>query len=459
MKQAVLKFVKSDAFIACVVFSMVVAVFATFGGCDRNHVMAMAAVATVAGGGKYVSGAPLTLSATENLSPELLRNEIDDRIVRIRPMATPIDQISRQAGARMSGSMIVDYYSVDTKPTEATLKEIYISDDSDDSARGFVIAKLKTSCNELFEPSETIMAPDVKVVGDDGESEESLVMYVIGRDSEYVRAISVNAKNDRGLYAVPDMEVGTKLIRMGRAAGELDVQTAQFEALPIKSRNYCQIFKAQVEQSTYQKIANKEVGWTFSDQEEAAIIDMRLGMEKNFLFGVKNRIYDPDKGNEVMLTGGIWQQAGRQFNYTVGSMSENTLIELTRKAFTGNGGSSKKLLIGGTMLIEQLNKLDHVKVVGATETMTRWGLDFTEIITKFGKLYVLASEVFDQCGHANDGMILDPEYMTKYCHVAFRTERLDLRKSGIRNTDAIVITEASCLVLRYPDAHLRVVGQ
>jgi hypothetical protein len=39
MKQAVLKFVKSDAFIACVVFSMVVAVFATFGGCDRNHVM------------------------------------------------------------------------------------------------------------------------------------------------------------------------------------------------------------------------------------------------------------------------------------------------------------------------------------------------------------------------------------------------------------------------------------
>ena len=35
----------------------------------------------------------------------------------------------------------------------------------------------------------------------------------------------------------------------------------------------CQIFKAQVEQSTFMKIANKEVGWTFSDQEEAAIID------------------------------------------------------------------------------------------------------------------------------------------------------------------------------------------
>jgi hypothetical protein len=58
---------------------------------------------------------------------------------------------------------------------------------------------------------------------------------------------------------------------MGRAASELDVQSPQFEALPKKSRNLCQIFKMQVEQSTLQRLANKEVGWTMSDQEEAAI--------------------------------------------------------------------------------------------------------------------------------------------------------------------------------------------
>ena len=51
-------------------------------------------------------------------------------------------------------------------------------------------------------------------------------------------------------------------------------------ALPQKDSNHCQIFKMQVEQSTLAKIAEKEVGWNFSDQEEAAIIDMRLGMEK-----------------------------------------------------------------------------------------------------------------------------------------------------------------------------------
>ena len=67
------------------------------------------------------------------------------------------------------------------------------------------------------------------------------------------------------------------------------------------------------------------------------------------------------------------------------------------------------------------------------------------------------SEVFDQCGHGGDAMVIDPEYITKYSHVPFRTERLDLRSSGQRNTDAIVITEASCVVLRYPRAHMKIV--
>ena len=37
-------------------------------------------------------------------------------------------------------------------------------------------------------------------------------------------------------------------------------------------------------------------------------------------------------------------------------------------------------------------------------------------------------------------------------------ERLDLKRSGQRNTEAVVVTEASCLVLRYPKTHMRVVA-
>ena len=55
-------------------------------------------------------------------------------------------------------------------------------------------------------------------------------------------------------------------------------------------------------------------------------------------------------------------------------------------------------------------------------------------------------------------MVIDPNYMTKYVHVPFHAEQLDLRSSGQRNTDAVVLTEASCLVLRYPNAHMKVLG-
>lgn len=140
------------------------------------------------------------------------------------------------------------------------------------------------------------------------------------------------------------------------------------------------------------------------------------------------------------------------------TITYETIVEMSREAFTQNAGSNRKILIAGTSLIERLSKQEFSKVIMAQDKVTRWGIDFTELITKFGTLYVVASELFDECGHADDGMIIDPEYITKYCHVPFHTERLDLRSSGQRNTDAIVITEASCLVLRYPQAHIRLVS-
>lgn len=437
------------------VVAAVLGVYLLVNGCVNGGEYALAmGVVTGAVGGKHIGGEPLTLTNSKEVAPELLRNEVDSRIVKIRPMATPIDQISRHAGSRPCGSMTVEYYSVDTKAIEATLTEDSTPITTWGKIQG---ATLKTDCNSIFEASETIMVPGIDVINTAGEV-ETLVLYVVSKDNAGISVVSANNYDGRSI-TVPTLEKGTKLIRMGRAAAELDVQTPQFEALPQKKSNNCQIFKAQVEQSTLHKIANKEVGWSFSDQEEAAITDMRRGMEKNFLFGSCTTITDPVKNTDIMLTGGIWNQAGKEASYTRGGLDLNRLIEISREAFTGNGGSSKKLLIGGTMLIEDLNKLEHTKMIGASETMTRWGLDFTEIVTKFGRLYVLASEIFDQCGHAYDGLILDPEYITKYSHVPFKTERLDLRTSGQRNTEAIVITEASCLVLRYPQAHVRVIGK
>lgn len=410
--------------------------------------LAFALVGGVAGKGVHAVDDPLTTGLAESASPGLLRNEIDERIIKIRPMSTPLDQISRYGGSRLCGAMKVDYYSVDTRPIQDTVSEDFSAGRT--PASGAV--SVKVAHPAVFDPSTTLLVPSVKVAGGG-----SLVLYVVSRENDAIKVMAVNNPDETsGESYVPDLPAGTVLVRMGRAAAELDVMTAQYEALPKKETNFCQIFKTQVEQSTFMKIANKEVGWTFSDQEEAAIIDMRMGMEKNFLFGHKGTVTDPDKNDDILLTGGIWNQTPNTFEYSELS-TEADLVGLCRQAFTNNAGSSRKVLIGGTGLIERLHKIDHSRVLTADQTTTRWGLDFTEIHSKFGTLYVLLSEVFDQCGMPDGGMIIDPEYITKYCHVPFRTERLNLRAAGVRNTDAIVITEASCLVLRYPQSHLRIV--
>lgn len=419
-------------------------------GCDSGSALAVVAVGGVAGSGRHVTDGPLTTTVVNNESPDLLRNEIDERIVKIRPMSTPLDQISRYGGSRLCGSMKVDYYSVDTKPVSAVVEADLEADMRLDDGT----AQVKTSNNHIFEPSTTVMVPSVLVNG------SPAVLYVVDCDTAkgvHFKSVNYTEKvNGEDRLVVPEMLEGTTLVRMGRAAKELDVQTTSYQALPVKASNLCQIFKAQIEQSTLVKISNKEVGWSFNDQEEAAIIDMRMGMEKNFLFGHKCQFEHPETHDDILLTGGIWTQTDNTFEYT-SLKTEADLIALCKQAFTHNAGSSRKILLAGTGLIEQLHAIDHSRVLSAEQTVTKWGLDFTEIHSKFGTLYVLLSEVFDQCEMPDGGMVIDPEYITKYCHIPFRSERLNLRASGVRNTDAIVITEASCLVLRYPRSHMRIV--
>ena len=129
-------------------------------------------------------------------------------------------------------------------------------------------------------------------------------------------------------------------------------------------------------------------------------------------------------------------------------------------AFTGHNSGKRKVLIGGTKLIERLSLLtteSTQRLMMSEQKVTRWGLDFSEMISKFGTLYVIHSEVLDSCGHTDDGIIIDPEYLTKYVHTPFKAETLDLRTSGQRNTEAVVMTEISCLVLRHPMAHCRII--
>lgn len=387
---------------------------------------------------------PVTTDLTNQVSPTLLRSAVDERIVRIRPASTPIDQISRMCGTRKCGSMKVDFYSVESKPGQVLTTS---AAKGESSLKGDVFS-VDVRQSGILTTSETVMLPTVTATGTDSAA----VCYV---QSVSGKKVNLRLAEDAD---VTTLKAGDPIIRMGRAASELDVQTPLMAILPTKDYNYCQIFKNQIEESLYQRLSDKEVGWTLTDQEEAAIGDMRMGMEKSFLFGHRTRLLiDEEEGKEIYLTGGIWRQAGKEFNYN-GKINARYLVRLMRTAFTGTGvGSRRKVLVGGSDLIEALNNQELHRTASPSDRETVWGIDFDKIVSKFGTLYVIHSEIFDLCGRPGDGIVIDPEYITKYSHVPFRADRISFRKQGVRNTDGVVLTESSCLVLRYPDAHMRIV--
>ena len=71
-----------------------------------NAGLVLAAIVPCVSGGKIVSNEPLTTDIVREGSPSLLRSEVDKRIVKIRPMSTPIDQLSDRKSTRLNSSHI-----------------------------------------------------------------------------------------------------------------------------------------------------------------------------------------------------------------------------------------------------------------------------------------------------------------------------------------------------------------
>lgn len=393
---------------------------------------------------------------------------IDDRITKIRPMSTPIDQISRHSEARKIDSMVVKYPSVGTRPISTTTSKLMAAQQPNDAS-----VKLEVSDGSMFTLDDTI-----RVVGVKGQFDEKgnayqtgtapdLVLHVCGRDPSTNMPVvyAVNgAKNAKGQpILVPQIAQNTRLVRMGKACAELDAQTGRFNNVPTFEEQYCQNFMIQIEQSTIDKMSAKNVKWDFSDLEEDGIYDMRLAQENTYLFGVKNKIIHPTKdGSATWFTGGIWYQAGKDIEvgtYVAATrrtdITDEQLVDISKDLFVGTGvGNKRKVLLCGSEMLAAFSKIKSDKF-RLKESVEVWDLQFKSWITDFGEIMVMHHELFDLNGMSDCGLALDPEFLVKSTFLSWQRNILDMKAAGIRNTDAAVIQEIACLYLRYPKAHAR----
>ncbi|RHJ77698.1 DUF5309 family protein [Parabacteroides sp. AM08-6] len=408
-------------------------------------------------GGVVETNQVVTTQFTHENSEDLLLNDIERRVVKIRPMGNPLEQLSRYATRRKSNSQKHQYYSTDTLPVSAKVKTKF------DESTGLAQATIDTTNNGIFSKYETIIVPSVNGYTEAGvKSEEFLVLYILDKAEDgklIVEAVNGKKIGDNE-NSIPSLPADTILIRAGRAHNEIDMQTTTYACVPTKKTQYLQIFRAQIEESTLQKISDKEADWTFSDLEEEAIFDMKRGMNKSFWLGARKIIYDKSN-KEVYLTGGIWWQAGKTFAYGTSSsdlqFTESMLVDLMKKAFTGNAGNKTKIFIMGSDLMANLSKIKRDRIVNDDKVVTKYGVKFKEIETNFGTLWCVHDESLDEMGFADKGLIFDANYLRKISVYELKTKDLDLRKAGTKDVDARTISEISGLVLQNPDAHVKVV--
>lgn len=412
-----------------------------------------AAVVEGAAAGVTVTREGLTTDITRVESPDLILDTVDQRITKMRPASTPLDQIMRHATSKESGTMEFGYYSTDIRPVKATLANSYSAVTTTDSA------DLTVDNGDLFDVSDTIYVPSVKGYDEAGVlSNNALVLYV--RSVGASNVITVQAVNGgtgtggaTGKLYVPSIASGAVFYRMGRAAAEGDVQTSPYSALPTKEKNYCQIFKCQVAQTSIEALSNKEVPWSPSDIEEQAMYEWRLGMEASFLFGQKRYFYDSLKKRQVYTTGGIVGNISKVIQYS-DTIKTQDLVDITKEVFTGNSGAKRRILFAGSGLVAKLSTVETVyKQLEAGNTVVVWGIEWKEIRTNFGTLLLLQHDLFDLYGWADKGLILDPACLNKFTFRSVTRSVLDLKKAGTYDGDVAVITEIAGLALTYKSCH------
>ena len=87
--------------------------------------------------------------------------DLDTKIMKIRPMSTPLEQITRGKGGRHINSMVTKYYSVGTRPVMTTLKQAVTQQASSDRVT------IKVTDPNIFTEDDTIRVVGVPAVYDD----------------------------------------------------------------------------------------------------------------------------------------------------------------------------------------------------------------------------------------------------------------------------------------------------
>ena len=418
--------------------------------------------------------------------------DISQEITKLRPDAYPLDTIMRNLSAKSEKvqSPEVKYYQQSSKPWRGSF------DPSVDSGTGASAASpanhytyasgngitsifVQVVDSKLFRTKDTILVSPCTVTLDSdgvmqlGASASTNATYeqlfhVLSKSGNVLElqpiggmlGTGVNAKK----YVVPNFAESANIYRCGSAMAEKDLKTESFGIIPEASTNFCQKFMAQIEETTWQKLWKKEINYDMTDMEADTLFEFRGEIEMSYLFG--NKFFKEDSvDGRIYFCEGIVRSlelSGRApLEYGTGgadrTITNAMWMNWLRTLFTGNNGSATRVAFCGSGLIAaielfQLTSSQKQMQINSTQD-TYLGVKCTKIYNTFGELNIIRHPLFDEVGWADNGLVLDPQFLYKHQFEPTSVTNLDFKSSGIKDVDAKVIKETSCVTLRYPEVH------
>jgi hypothetical protein len=395
-----------------------------------------------------------TTETMKDSSANLPLSTISQKITEMKPSAYPLDTILRKIGEPVkTESWDYKWYNIDQRAIQDTVKTTLSSTGTTSASSQIFELAVNNVVNWGVDDNLIFLTEaGVQITNTAGAA---IVANIVAKNSAQntitLLALNGNGTNSRDL---PELAAGVQLVCIGNAKAEKDAQTTPYQAYPQDTFNYCQIHMAQVEQSFYEKIHKKEVNWSYNDYRAQSIYDMRRKAELTSLWGVKGKFYDPVGDDYKYMSDGITRLITKGLEYSGSSITNDTFAGWGKDIFTGNSGSDKRIMfVGGNLMKSLLSVPTITKQIEAKQTEVVWGIRFNKIDTGFGELLVKYHNLFDVSGYADNGLVLDVNYLEKVNFKEMSTRELSLKDSGQKNVQATLIEEAFCVATRYPDLH------
>lgn len=388
--------------------------------------------------------------STTVVTPDYLDEDLDKKLVLIRPQDTPIDTFTRSIANNVkSEAWEAGGWEIGTREISDTVK-------ADVSASATTIT---VDNPDMWKPGDTFIVhgssdgADTGPLLDTNQKPVQCLIKSISSDALTVQRVgSLSA-------AIPAISEDAILYRLSPAVSELEASVQGFAIQPSDRKYYNQVHMTQVEESVIHSLLKKKVAMDFSVYKEQTLWDFKRGMELCNLFGVGGLSKDA-KGDLVHLSTGLWWQMDHQasVDYSA-SMKDTDWNHLGRTIFEGNNGADRRLFFAGNELLEQIaNVSSYQKQLEAQNTEMVLGLRVFKIETPFGELLIKPMGSLFNGYYSKCGMVIDPNFVKKFVMEPLTTTQLDLNKTGQRRVDnAVRIHETYSLFLENLPCHYKIV--